>query len=63
MRKQASDAFRKALREAVESSRGIIRNGTLEVLEQMIRGERPFGYSIWRMISFGAWLRVFGITR
>jgi asparagine synthase (glutamine-hydrolysing) len=54
-------AFRDALRAACEASRGVLRPASLEMLEQMIDGRRPFSFVPWRMISFGAWMRRFDV--
>jgi asparagine synthase (glutamine-hydrolysing) len=61
LRKQNPDLFRKALRDAVEVSAGVVRNDVATVLGQMIEGTRPFSFLIWRLISFGAWMRVFSL--
>jgi len=54
--------FRAALAEAVEASAGVLRPGVLEVLEDMIAGRSAFSYLPWRCISFGRWLKVFGVS-
>ena len=61
LREERPDLFRKALRDAVDASAGIIGDGTLTLLERMIDGSRPFSFLIWRLISFGAWMRVFSL--
>ena len=61
IREQSPDAFRKALRDAIDASGGIIKDGTLALLERTISGQQPFSYLIWRLISFGAWMRVFSL--
>jgi asparagine synthase (glutamine-hydrolysing) len=61
LRREHPDAFRKAMREAVEASQGVLRPAALELLESVIAGARPFSYLPWRMISFGAWMRRFEV--
>jgi len=61
LREDSPDLFRKALREAVDVSAGIIKDETLALLEQTIAGKQPFSFLIWRLISFGAWMRVFSL--
>lgn len=61
LRERSPDHFRKALRDAVDASAGIIGEGTLSLLEETIDGSRPFSFLIWRLISFGAWMRVFSL--
>ena len=55
-------SFRAALRDAVEASCGVLRPSALQLLEDIVRGQRPFSYLPWRMISFGAWMRRFGVA-
>jgi len=61
VREQGPDLFRRALRDAVEASAGIIGNAGVDLLEQTIDGRQPFNFVLWRMISFGAWMRVFSL--
>lgn len=61
LREERPDLFRKALRDAVDASGGIISADTLTLLQQTIDGRRPFSFLIWRLISFGAWMRVFSL--
>jgi asparagine synthase (glutamine-hydrolysing) len=61
LRSEGSDLFRGALGEAVDASAGLIRPQALKELEDMISGTRPFSYLIWRLISFGTWMRVFSL--
>lgn len=61
LREQCPDQFRKALREAVESSQGVLNENANLLLERMISGDAPFNFLIWRMISFGVWMRVFSV--
>jgi asparagine synthase (glutamine-hydrolysing) len=61
LRRDAPDAWRAALRQAIEASQGILRPAALELLEDTIAGRRPFSHLPWRMISFGAWMRRFEV--
>jgi asparagine synthase (glutamine-hydrolysing) len=62
VRREAPDRFRRAVREAVEGSRGVLRPSALDRLERMIDGREPFEFFAWRVVSFGAWMRAFGVT-
>jgi asparagine synthase (glutamine-hydrolysing) len=59
--RNAPERFRAALREAVDSSAGIIRPDAMRILDGMIGGTVPFSPLPWRLISFGAWMRRFGV--
>jgi asparagine synthase (glutamine-hydrolysing) len=61
VKEQGPDLFQRRVKEAVEISAGVLRNDVLGMVEQVRDGRRPFTYLIWRLISFGAWMRVFGI--
>jgi asparagine synthase (glutamine-hydrolysing) len=61
LKEQRPDLFRKALRDAVEVSGGVIKDDVLTLLEHMIEGRQPFSHLIWRLISFGAWMKVFSL--
>ena len=61
MRERSPDKFRGALEAAIAASQGIIEPRAKDVLEQMIEGRLPFNFQIWRLISFGAWMRVFKV--
>ena len=57
LRQRRPDLFRRALRETVDSAGGVIKSGVLEMLEDIIAGKRPFDFLIWRLVSFGRWIR------
>lgn len=62
MRHGAASEFRGALKDAIEISGGIINQKALEILDGMIDGTRSFDYRVWRMISFGIWVRKFNVA-
>ena len=62
VRERQPDVFRKRLRLAVDQSRGVLRGPAAQnFLERLIRGERTFDFTAWRMISFGAWVERFDV--
>ena len=54
-------AFRAALSDAVETSNGILSSKAVHYLDDVITGRRAFSFAIWRMISFGAWMKRFDL--
>lgn len=62
VREQAPDVFRQAVRDAIDVSDGILRRNATTVADEIIAGRRPFDYSLWRMISFAAWLKRFDVV-
>jgi asparagine synthase (glutamine-hydrolysing) len=61
LREQRPHLFRNALRDAVDVSAGMIKHDVLVLLEQIVEGKQPFSHLIWRLISFGAWMKVFSL--
>ncbi len=61
VRKEAPDQFRQAIREAVEVSQGIIHPSIYTATENIIAGRQPFNFLIWRLISFGEWMKRFSV--
>lgn len=61
LRERGADQFRAALDEAIEASQGVLNKGARMVLDDMIAGRRPFNFMVWRMISFGAWMKEFNV--
>lgn len=59
--KTAPAAFRAMVEEAMQQSKGIIRDDFLDLVSQMQSGSLPFSGAPWRVISFGAWLKRFGV--
>ena len=58
IRKNAS-FFRRELGKAIESSNGILTDNCFKYFDYIISRRRPFDFTIWRMISFGVWMRNF----
>lgn len=54
--------FRSKLELAINSSNGIIKHSALDVFDEMVAGRSRFDYTIWRFISFGAWIDRFGVN-
>ena len=61
VREQNPDQFRMALREAVDAAQGIVDKRVFDMLEKMILGSASFNFLFWRLISFGAWIKKFGV--
>jgi asparagine synthase (glutamine-hydrolysing) len=61
MRRESPDAFRAALRDAMETSDGVLSPKALDFLDGVIEGRRAFSFVPWRMISFGAWMKRFNV--
>lgn len=63
MRDKAPQLFRSKVEEVIEESRGILKPQLLSQVDEMLGGRRPFNFLIWRVISFGAWMKAFQVLR
>jgi asparagine synthase (glutamine-hydrolysing) len=61
LRERASDRFRQKMKHAVGICEGILGDGCVDMLEDMIAGRRPFSFLAWRLICFGEWIETFGV--
>jgi len=61
LREEGTVHFRKALRDSMDASGGILKPDVMRLLEETVEGKRAFSFLIWRLISFGAWMRVFSV--
>lgn len=61
MRHQGVQAFRDKLAQAVEASHGILTDHSLATFQEMALGRTRYSSMIWRMVSFGEWLRTFSV--
>ncbi len=52
-----SEDFRKQLKNAIESTDGIITESALEWFDEVIDRKRQFDFTIWRILNFGRWYR------
>ncbi|GKS64957.1 hypothetical protein YTPLAS72_22610 [Nitrospira sp.] len=61
IRKDSPVKFRTALQRAIDVSQGIIKDSALAHFDAVTTGREPFNFTIWRVISFGAWMNRFSI--
>jgi asparagine synthase (glutamine-hydrolysing) len=61
VREQSPDLFRQALRDTVDVAGAAVKSDVLTMLEETIAGRRPFDFLIWRLISFGRWIRRYSV--
>ena len=61
IRRESTERFKSALREAVSVSRGVLTEKSLVIFDRMVDGTLPFNSYIWRLISFGAWVKRFNV--
>lgn len=59
---QQPDVFLRLVDEAISASGGILTPAARTKAERMLTGQEPFRFYVWRVISFGAWLRRFDVA-
>jgi asparagine synthase (glutamine-hydrolysing) len=62
LREQAPEKFRRAMRQAIDQSNGVLNVKAMNLLEDVIQGRKPFSFLPWRLITFGAWIDRFGVS-
>jgi asparagine synthase (glutamine-hydrolysing) len=56
-----SDLFRQEVEKAIVSSRGVLNEHALSEFEEIVAGNRPFSFVIWRWICFGRWMEKYSV--
>lgn len=59
---QRPQVFLRLVDEAVSASGGILTPAARAKAQRMLTGREPFRFYVWRLISFGAWLRRFDVA-
>lgn len=61
--KNNKELFRQKLIDAIDVSEGILnKTQILSIFEEIVNGSRQFDFWIWRLISFGTWMRIFKVS-
>lgn len=55
----AAEEFRKFVEEAISTSNGLIKKDFLNFFDDVVSGARPFDFTVWRVVSFVAWMKQF----
>lgn len=61
-RESGGAPFRRRLAEAVANTRGILRAETADLLGESLTGGKRYDSAIWRILCFGAWMRLFNVS-
>lgn len=61
MRERHREAFQQLVDRAIDAAGGILTPAARRKAARILDGHEPFGFLVWRMISFGVWLRRFNI--
>ncbi len=62
IKQQSTELFREKIKESIKNSNGIINSEALLYFDDVVKGVKPFNFTIWRIISFVEWLRVFKVN-
>lgn len=63
LKERAPDRFRKKLHDSVDASGGILNGMSITLVDEIIKGAKPFSFIPWRLISFGAWVERFSVRQ
>jgi asparagine synthase (glutamine-hydrolysing) len=58
----AGETFRQRLTESVVACKGIISSDAVRLLDGSLSGQGPYDSAVWRIISLGAWMRLFNVA-
>lgn len=47
--------------DAIESSKGILKPSTKALATKIVKGQQPYNHLLWRLISFGLWMKRFSV--
>lgn len=61
VKEQGAYFFQDAIKLSIEQSCGIIKPTAGQYFLDMIEGKRTYNHSLWRVISFGAWIKTFQV--
>jgi asparagine synthase (glutamine-hydrolysing) len=61
VRQQMTAEFRQLLQDSINNSKGIIKPSALTYFDGVVSGTIPFSYTYWRLIAFGAWMKIFNV--
>jgi asparagine synthase (glutamine-hydrolysing) len=61
MRQDQPEIVRELVSRAVDAAGGILTPGTLTRADDVLSGRRAFDPWVWRVVSTGAWLDLFGV--
>lgn len=61
IRKEASDRFRSAIDSAFHAASDVVNEGARDRAIAILEGREQFNLFIWRLISFGHWMRRFSV--
>ncbi len=54
--------FQSKVENAIEQSQGILKPMAIKIFNDIINGKKPFSFLPWRMINFGKWMEIFGVS-
>ena len=62
VRKDRPEQFLSLARAAIDRAGGVLTSQAAQRAEDIVSGRRAFHNSLWRIISFGAWLDRFDVA-
>jgi asparagine synthase (glutamine-hydrolysing) len=60
--KENPEFFKQLLKESIEYSQGLLNDSAISQLNAMIEGKELYNQTIWRLICFGRWMKIFNVS-
>jgi len=61
--KNNTESFKLLFIDAINRSEGIIKPEAIHKFDRILKKQEPFSFFVFRVISFGTWMRVFDVHR
>lgn len=61
IRENGAETFKQKLKESIDTMDGIIKPDALTYFDDVVAGRKPFNFTIWRIINFAQWVRIFNV--
>lgn len=61
IRQKETETFRLKLKESVNGLQGIVTPDIMTYFSDMVTGKTPFSFTVWRIINFAQWARIFNV--
>lgn len=55
------EVFRNMINDSIKYSNGIINESALILFDNIINGKEKFSFQLWRIISFGRWMKIYNV--
>jgi asparagine synthase (glutamine-hydrolysing) len=61
IRHQAPERFLQAIQDTLDLTQSFIKPHAMDHAKRMVSGQKPFDFSLWRLICLGEWIKCFSV--